>query len=125
MKKKIAYWIATALLAFAYLAGGAFDLAQPEPVVEGAAKLGYPLHFFSILGFWKVAGGLAILLPGLARVKEWAYAGIGFNLTAAIATHLFIKDPITEIIMPLILLGIAVTSWALRSASRKLAGSWL
>jgi hypothetical protein len=32
---------------------------------------------------WKVLGGLAILAPRLPRLKEWAYAGIAFDLTGA------------------------------------------
>ncbi len=54
-----------------------------------------------------------------------AYAGNLFNLTGASATHLFVKDPIGEAITPMIILAIAIASWATRPASRKLAGPWL
>lgn len=125
MPKLIAYWLTTALLAVAYLFGGYVDLAQPQELVEGAAHLGYPLYFFSILGFWKIAAGVVILLPALPRVKEWAYAGIVINLTGASATHVFAHDPVKEISTPLIVLAIAVASWYLRPANRRLAGPWL
>ncbi len=121
----IAYWITTALVAAAYLFGGYVDIAQPTEVQEGAVHLGYPLHFFTILGVWKIGAGLVLLLPQLPRLKEWAYAGILFNLTGATATHLFVHDPISNVITPLILLAIAIVSWALRPASRRLAGPWL
>ena len=125
MLNKIIYWVATGLLAFAYAAGGYFDIAQPEDVVKGSVKLGYPLFFFTILGCWKLAAVVAILSPGLLRVKEWAYAGIMFNLTSAVATHAFVHDSMGEIMTPLIVLAIAIASWAFRPASRKLPGPWL
>jgi len=41
-----------------------------------------------IIGFWKVLGGIALLAPGFPRLKEWAYAGIFFNMTgAAVSTR--------------------------------------
>ncbi len=48
--------------------------------------LGYPMYFFAILGFWKVLGAIAILVPRFPRLKEWAYAGIFFDLTGAAAS---------------------------------------
>ena len=124
-KTTIGYWLATGLVAAAYLAGGYFDVAQPAQVKDGAVKLGYPLHFFTILGIWKVLGALALLAPALPRLKEWAYAGIVFNLTAASATHVFVKDGPGEIATPLVILALAVASWALRPANRRLAGPWI
>jgi uncharacterized membrane protein len=56
------------------------------PVKETIRKyleLGFPLHFVTLLGVWKVLGGIAILVPGFARVKEWAYAAMFFDLTGA------------------------------------------
>ena len=125
MSRTIAYWALTGLLAVAYLAGGYFDVAQPASFVAETAKLGYPLYFFTILGIWKLGAGVVLLLPGVPRLKEWAYAGILFNLTGASATHVFVKDPLGEVVTPLILLAMAIGSWALRPASRKLAGPWL
>jgi len=43
------------------------------------------LYFLTIIGVWKVLGAIAILVPGFARLKEWAYAGIFFNVTGAAA----------------------------------------
>ena len=125
MVRTIAYWIATVLVALGYFYGAYFELAQTQEILDGAAKLGYPLFFFTILGFWKVAAGLVILSPGLTRAKEWAYAGILINLTAAAATHIHMNDGLGDIVKPLILLGLAGASWALRPASRRLAGPWL
>ena len=47
----------------------------PEPPVAACAA------FISIA---KLLGSIAILIPGLVRVKEWAYAGLFFDLAGAI-----------------------------------------
>jgi uncharacterized membrane protein YphA (DoxX/SURF4 family) len=120
--RTIAYWVTTALLALGYLAGGFGDLMQPAGFAEETAKLGYPALFFRILGFWKLAGAVVVLLPGLPRAKEWAYAGFVINLTGAAVTHVSIGDPPEELIAPAVMLAFAVASWALRPASRRLAG---
>jgi hypothetical protein len=73
-----------------------------------------------ILGLWKVAGAGAILLPRTPLLKEWAYAGIVFDLTGAAASHAFSGDPPSNVITPLVILGLAAASWALRPASRRL-----
>lgn len=125
MARTIVYWVTTVLLALAYLAGGYFDASRPPEVVEAATHLGYPLYFFIILGVWKLLAAVALLAPGLPRLKEWTYAGILFNLTGAAATHAFVKDPVADIVSPLVLLAIAVVSWALRPANRRLPGPWL
>ena len=119
---KIIYWITTTLIALAYLMGGYFEIAQPAGFDQEMAKLGYPLYFFTILGVWKLGAAIALVSPRLPRLKEWAYAGIVFNLTSASASHLFAHDPVSEAISPMIVLAIAMTSYALRPTDRRLAG---
>lgn len=123
MTTRAAYWTTTILIAFAFLSGGAAYLARAGFVVPGVAELGYPEYFLLILGAWKVLGGLAILAPRLPRVKEWAYAGIAFDLTGAAFSHLMTGHSAAKAIVPLVLLGIAAVSWALRPASRRLGPS--
>lgn len=118
--RTIGYWAATGLLAAAFFMGGAMDLAHPPELMQGMAKLGYPAYFMTILGTWKVLGALAILAPRTARLKEWAYAGMVFDLTGAAASHLASGDPANKIVTPLVLVGLLAASWALRPASRVL-----
>jgi uncharacterized membrane protein YphA (DoxX/SURF4 family) len=118
--RSIGYWIATALTAFVFLSGGAADVIQPAAVMEGMTHLGYPAYFARILGVWKILGGIAILAPRLPLLKEWAYAGMFFNLTGAAASHASCGDPVGKILTPLIILGIVIASWSLRPDSRKL-----
>jgi hypothetical protein len=114
------YWTTTTLIALAFLSGGVVYLAGVEAAAAGLAQLGYPPYLISILGVWKVLGALAILAPRLPRLKEWAYAGIAFDLTGAVASHAAVGDPAQKLIAPVVLLGITAASWALRPPSRKL-----
>jgi hypothetical protein len=120
----IAYWTSTILIAFFIGSGGVAQVAQflgnPHGVVP---VLGYPMYFFAILGFWKVLGAIAILVPRFPRLKEWAYAGIFFDLTGAAASVVAVRGYgvyAFHVFAPLILAGLTVASWALRPESRKL-----
>jgi uncharacterized membrane protein YphA (DoxX/SURF4 family) len=118
--RNIMYWIATGLTAAAFVLGGVVDIGRGPQVAEGMKQLGYPLYLALILGVWKVLGALAIVAPRLPLLKEWAYAGIFFDLTGASASHALSHDTAGHILTPLILLVIVAISWALRPPSRRL-----
>ena len=121
--KSIVYWTTTILVAVSIGSGGAAQVAHVQQNVDGFVRvLGYPLYFVTILGVWKVLGAIAILVPRFPRLKEWAYAGIFFDLTGAAATWAAVGGPgeTFHILAPLIIAGIAMASWALRPASRKI-----
>ena len=117
----IAYWSCTGLLALGIFAGGVGELTSQPETVAGTMLLGYPAYFVYILGFWKVLGALAILLPGLDRIKEWAYAWLFINVTPAAVSHAVMRDwAITgfHIWVNLIFVGLIAGSWTLRPAGR-------
>ena len=114
--KKVGYWIATAVVALAMIAGGGADFLLIEPVRETMDHLGYPHYFARILGFWKVLGGIAIVVAGFRRLKEWAYAGIFFDLTGAFVSHLAVGDGVKDFAPPLVLTLLLVASYVLRPA---------
>jgi hypothetical protein len=123
----IGYWVTTTLIGLETLAGGLTDLVHGRTslvsgpfVVDIVAHLGYPVYVLAILGVWKVLGGITLFAPGLPRLKEWAYAGIFFELTGAAASFVAHGDNTRELIAPLILAGLAVASWALRPPGRAL-----
>jgi len=120
--RKILYWLATGLGAFALTAIGAADVLRVPAIVTGLVHLGYPAYFATILGIWKLLGSAAMLSPGRPRLKEWAYAGIFFTLTGAAMSHAISGDPVGNIMVPLVLLGIVATSWALQPARGALVG---
>lgn len=114
----VGYWLTTGLLSLAFLVAGTMYLAGAQVVREGISELGYPGYVVTLLGACKVLGGFALLAPGLPRLKEWAYAGIAFNLIGAAFSHAAAGHP--RAIIPLVYLGIAIASWSLRPASRRL-----
>ncbi|MEO6868839.1 MAG: DoxX family protein [Ginsengibacter sp.] len=120
-RKKIAYWITTSILAFSMISGGVAELVHRKENIVGLVQLGYPVYFIMIIGFWKTLGGTAILIPRFPLLKEWAYAGIFFNMTGAAISNAVIGNPVWHIIVDLTLTGLAVASWALRPPSRKIA----
>jgi len=119
--KNIAYWTTTALVAF-FMSGGVVQIAQFKGNPHGVVpQLGYPMYFFAILGFWKVLGAIAILAPRFPRLKEWAYAGIFFDLTGAAVSCAAVGGYGAygfHVIAPLLIAVLAVASWALRPPSR-------
>lgn len=124
--KRIVYWTTTALIAFGLFSGGATELAHQHDTVAGMVLLGYPVYLVTILGFWKVLGGIALLAPRFPRLKEWAYAGVFFNMTGAAASHAACADYGKggfHIIVPSIFAVLVIVSWATRPASRRLASS--
>ncbi|WP_437959547.1 DoxX family protein [Sorangium sp. So ce119] len=118
--KSIAYWMTTGILVFAMSSGGLSELARRPETIDGMKQLGYPVYFVMILGVWKLLGSLALLAPGLPRVKEWAYAGIVFNMTGAAVSHLVCHSAAWHVAVTLGFAALAVASWALRPESRKL-----
>jgi uncharacterized membrane protein YphA (DoxX/SURF4 family) len=119
--KTIGYWTATVFGPASFVIGGVLNLTQSEQVVSAMNHLGYPVYLTSILGVWKLLGAIAIVVPGFPRLKEWAYAGFCFDLTAAALSHAAVGDDTGDIVAPLVFLALVFASWALRPASRTLA----
>ena len=117
--RTIGYWITTGLLVFC-MTGGIFEMLALETTVDGITRLGYPSYIIPALGLAKVLAILAILWPGLPRLKEWAYAGIFFNMTGAAVSHLVVGDGAWHVWYTASLALVALVSWALRPASRTL-----
>ena len=117
--KSISYWVVTAMLAFFIGSGGAAELAHVPGNIEGLVQLGYPAYFATIIGFWKVLGAIAILAPGLPRLKEWAYAGFTITILSACYSHFSSGDGWLAA-EPLLTIVALMLSYAYRPASRRL-----
>lgn len=116
----IAYWTTTALPALAFLLTGIGSLVPLAYLAHDIAHLGYPPYVLKILGTWKVLAALVMVLPGLPRAKEWAYAGMCFDLTGAAASRFLAGDAPALIAIPLLIAAAVMASWSLRPAGRKL-----
>jgi uncharacterized membrane protein YphA (DoxX/SURF4 family) len=118
--KTIAFWTATIFGPASFVIGGVINLKGGPEVAATMAHLGYPLYFAALLGAWKLVGAIAIAAPGLPRLKEWAYAGFVFDLTAAALSRAAVGDAAPDIVAPLVFLALVLASWALRPDSRRL-----
>jgi DoxX-like family len=116
--KRIGFWVVTAVVVVGFFVGAAFDIARVAYVRAIISHLGYPAYFPVILGIWKLLGAVVVIAPGLPRLKEWAYAGMFFDLSGAVASHLISGDGAGAIATPAMLLVLVVVSWALRPADR-------
>ena len=116
--KTIACWFTTGLLGLDLLAGGAVSFAQPRQALTSLQHLGYPAHLASILGFWKLLGGIALLLPGIPVLKEWAYAGICLDWTSAAVSLAASGDGAPQLATPLVFAALAAASYLLRPCRR-------
>jgi hypothetical protein len=79
------YWIFTLL--FAVLMGFTAVqnlLSTPDSIQLIHDQLGYPVYFIPYIGLAKLLGVIGILIPGLNKIKEWAYAGLFFDLISSI-----------------------------------------
>jgi uncharacterized membrane protein YphA (DoxX/SURF4 family) len=117
----IAYWVTTALVASELAIGGVWDILRVPKVSDLIERLGYPQYFLIILGIWKLLGAIALVIPRFPRLKEWAYAGVLFDLSGAVAS-LFATGLISvgTAAYPILMIGVAIASWALRPASRRI-----
>ncbi len=118
--KKIGYWVTTVLTALLIGSGGIMQILRRPDAVAGIVNLGYPIYFVVLLGVWKTLGAAAILAPRLPRLKEWAYAGIFFDLTGAAVSHAASGSAIGNVVGPALFTLLALGSWALRPESRRL-----
>ncbi|WP_040804802.1 DoxX family protein [Nocardia concava] len=118
-----AYWAATLTLAFTMTSGAYGEFTHQYGTLETHTILGYPTYFLTLIATWKVLGSAAILAPGFPRLKEWAYAGMFFNMSGAFISHLVQHDNGAagmHLIATGGILALVVASWSLRPQSRTL-----
>jgi DoxX-like protein len=116
----IVYWIATLFIVVTSLVAGAIDLLRAPPLFEALLELGYPPHFATVLGVWKIMGALALAAPRLPLLKEWAYAGMFFDFTGACVAQASAGTDLASCISPAVSTAALLVSWYLRPPSRRL-----
>jgi hypothetical protein len=118
--KLITYWIFTALFTIGMFSSGLQQIFRQKDMADMVSALGYPMYFMTILGVWKILGVIAVLMPGLKVVKEWAYAGFFFVMTGALISHIAMGDfGVKAMLGPIFQTLFIILSWYLRPASRK------
>lgn len=116
--KSTIYWISTIVVALIYTVTGVLNLLGNDHISTDILHLGFPDYIMAILGFWKLMAAITILIPKTVRLKEWAYAGMLFDLSGAAFSRMSIGDPAHTILVPLIIMVLVVISWASRPESR-------
>lgn len=118
MARKITYWVSTGLLAaMSLIAGFAYLRGSPE-MVQAFTHVGYPQQLRIILGIAKPLGAIALIVPGIPKVKEWAYAGFAIAWICAFFAHYLAGDG-PRAFSPLVLLALLVVSYLTQPASRQ------
>jgi len=114
MKKRtqILYWVFTGLMAVAILFSSIPDIMVTQQAVDIFNHLGFPHYMIAFLGYAKFLAVVAILIPGYPRVKEWAYAGLCFDIGGATFGFISIGEPVAHWMPMFIFLGLILGSYA-------------
>lgn len=110
---KILFWVFNGLFALLMISTAIPDaMSTPEAVKFMHDGLGYPVYLVRFLGVAKILGGLTIIIPGLpARLKEWAYAGLMFDLIGATYSVCSIPNPQGPWYFMLIFIALGVVAY--------------
>ncbi|MFB3387608.1 DoxX family protein [Flavobacterium sp. LAR06] len=106
---KIIYWTGVILTSLWFGASGFFELTTNPIVWEITQQLGYPEHFIYLLGVFKVAGVITLLIPNkLLRLKEWVFAGVFFDITFAYFSKLAVLGfpATTDVIIAFVMVSV-------------------
>jgi hypothetical protein len=123
MAKTRIYWTLTIIACLVLGASGVANLLRAEKLVESVTSLGYPLYLTQILGVAKILAVVAFLSPKWPILKEWAYAGVTFDLLGASVSHAFVKHSFAEIMIPLVILLIVIGSFVTRPPDRRIVST--
>ncbi|WP_343694603.1 DoxX family protein [Flavobacterium sp.] len=108
---KIIFWVTTIIIFLFEGVMPAFT-SQTEMAKEGIKHLGYPEYFGNALVIFKILGVLILVIPSVPKnVKEWAYAGFGFDFIFASISHFAVDGINIQSFFPLIFLVILAISY--------------
>lgn len=110
-KRNILYWILTGTMAAFMLMGSIQDVLRVPAALAWFVHLGYPSYLLPFIGIAKILGVTAVVAPGTRRLKEWAYAGLVFDLLGATYSHISVGDSAAWLI-PVIGLLLVAGSYA-------------
>ena len=110
-KLKLIYWIFTGLFAAFMMMASIPDILNVPDAVAVFKHLGYPTYLLPFIGIAKILGVIAVLIPGFPRIKEWAYAGLCFDLLGALYSSVEVHDPISSVVPSIIGIVLLVGSY--------------
>ena len=115
------YWVCTLYIVVTSLWAGVTDILHAPPLYDELLRLGYPPHFSTLLGVWKVLGAVALLVPRYPLLKEWAYAGMFIDFSSAIVAYASVGGGVVSYVGPVLSTSALIASWYLRPQTRRLA----
>lgn len=110
-KTKIIYWVATIIFGGFMIFSAIPNIAMQPEAVKFITDLGYPEYFIPFIGVAKLLGSIAILIPGMNKIKEWAYAGLFFDLLAALYSLVMVNGFDPSMLFMVLIIGIGVVSY--------------
>lgn len=115
MKKiNIAYWAVTGIFAAFMIFSSISNLTSSQESIDFlCGYLGYPAYIVPFLGAAKILGAIAILLPNLRRIKEWAYAGLFFDLIGALYSVVAVDGLKPDVLFMLVFIAVLFASYFL------------
>jgi hypothetical protein len=124
MKKiKIWYWIITILFCALMLFWTIPQITKDPEWIKIITGLGYPEYFVQFIGIAKLLGIIAILIPGFRRIKEWAYAGLFFDLFGVVfsALNFGFQPPLLTMALPIGFLFASYFLWHKKMRMEKMS----
>jgi len=110
-KDKILFWVSTGII---FLTQGVLEIfiGTSEATIQGLMQLGYPKYFLLLLVVFKVLGATALIVPQVPKmIKEWAYAGFGFDFIFAFLSMYIVGGLTGSLIIPVIAMILLVISY--------------
>lgn len=115
-KKKTYYWVSTGLSAVSLGLLSLMAVAMPEKATEMFNHLGYTDKLVLFIVVARMLAVLVLLIPKFPKLKEWAYAGLVFELIGALYSHIRAGDTIVYWLPALVILAFVLTSYVFYSA---------
>ena len=124
-KTNLFYWISTALFSLAIIFTAIPDIIVSPEALAFITNLGYPDYIIPFLGVAKALGAIAVLIPAFPKLKEWAYAGIFFDLLGATYSNIAKFGFHLPMLTMLVFFGLLFASYYLHHLRLKTTSSGL
>jgi hypothetical protein len=121
-RRKRLYWVIAGVMAAFMLMASIPDILRIPRAAELFRHLGYPSYLLPFLGIAKTLGVIVILAPGVRWLKEWAYAGLTFDLIGALYSHVAVGDRPSAWTFPIIGLLLVAGSYLVDRRQPNAAG---
>jgi uncharacterized membrane protein YphA (DoxX/SURF4 family) len=116
----IYYWISIGLILFFLLPGSIMNIMKTPEWIQVFNDLGFPEYLLPFLGVAKLSGCIVLVLPYFKRLKEWAYAGLFFDLVGATYSGLMVGGFEPPMIIMFVAIGAVLASyWLWRKKSEQ------